>query len=655
MAIAFRFAPAPARFGATLALTVAALMGCSSPAGGSGGGSVVDVAGDAASDGAGLDGGGAGDVDAGPADSATGDSTQDGGEVTDALDAGDGGSDGNGDTADAADTADTAETAADTEADAPKPGPDSCYGGCGGYDSSKNCACDLSCVDFGDCCADYVAVCACVTDGDCGGGKCATASCIDGFCDSEELVDCDDDNDCTDDFCETTTGACKNVATVEGASCDVSAVCMEGGSCKAGACTGGTPVPDGDSCEDGNPCTDDDECGKTGCIAGGPTDCDDDDMCTLDSCEPANGCTSKPTNEGKACDDGNSCTEGDACNNGACVAKPKAKGAPCDDEDDCTGPDACDGVDFCEGPDLPAGTACDDGDPCTSGDGCELWGCDGPDDTCNDGNDCTDDDCDSKSGACSAPKASDGSKCQDGDPCTVGDACASGTCKASTTSACDDSDPCTLDACTAEGDNFKCSLTPSQGGTTCDDGDPCTKTSTCVAGLCKGTDTCTSLFSDAFTCGDKAWTFAPAVSAKETGWQVDGNPDPPAAKSAPCSLNFNDGKSFPGDPAAGTATSPAVAIPAGKDALVMLWSWHDVEQSKSYDQRFIEIVVGGSVVQSVQLDNDAPEKTWALLTAPIKGQGGKSVQVRLRFDSKDGTSNDGAGWFVDDLKVVIAP
>jgi hypothetical protein len=56
-----------------------------------------------------------------------------------------------------------------------------------------------------------------------------------------------------------------------------------------------TTLPDYDYCEDGNLCTWGDLCVSGACVPGPPADCDDNDVCTGDSCDPTSGaCTHVP-------------------------------------------------------------------------------------------------------------------------------------------------------------------------------------------------------------------------------------------------------------------------------------------------------------------------------------------------------------------------
>jgi subtilisin-like proprotein convertase family protein len=57
-----------------------------------------------------------------------------------------------------------------------------------------------------------------------------------------------------------------------------------------------------------------------GTCGGAAIVCNDGNLCTDDSCNPAAGCGF--VNNSAACDDGNQCTAGDACSNGSCLGTP---------------------------------------------------------------------------------------------------------------------------------------------------------------------------------------------------------------------------------------------------------------------------------------------------------------------------------------------
>ena len=270
-------------------------------------------------------------------------------------------------------------------------------------------------------------------------------------------------------------------------------------------------------CMDGNPCTVADNCQQGECI-GSPVICDDDNVCTYDSCDELGGCVF--TDNQEDCDDDDPCTVGDHCKDSACIGTDIDCGCmtdtdciPLDDGDACNGSLFCDQTSLpysCEvdpesivecpepeGPDalcLQAtcapdtgecsltpdheGFACNDEDACTIGDQCQAGVCTGGAPlNCNDGNDCTDDSCDAESGCVHTPNSA---QCQDGDLCTVGDVCADSQCQPGKPLACDDNNPCTDDFCNPD---EGCEFQPNDAQ--CDDFNPCTEGDHCHNGVCQ--------------------------------------------------------------------------------------------------------------------------------------------------------------------------
>ena len=137
-------------------------------------------------------------------------------------------------------------------------------------------------------------------------------------------------------------------------------------------------------------------------------DCDDGNVCTQDKCDKKTGtCEFKPHDNGHhrgsaiACDDGNACTSVDVCDRG-----------------------------ICQGSNLPDGTVCSDGNACTQSDTCESGACTGanpvicsPSDQCHVAGTCN-----TATGSCSNPTASDGTACDDTETCSGQDVCQAGAC-----------------------------------------------------------------------------------------------------------------------------------------------------------------------------------------------------------------------------------
>ncbi len=165
---------------------------------------------------------------------------------------------------------------------------------------------------------------------------------------------CDDANECTADFCveEPTLPSgysCSNSAEkMNGAACADGNLCTKNDACENGFCVGkplncsdagecsrsycdlstgacvSENMPDGSACQaDKNLCTWD-YCQNGVCVIGGAPACDDGNVCTTESCDPATGlCVSEKLTSNTECD-GNLCTY-DKCDKGVCV--PGAAGA----------------------------------------------------------------------------------------------------------------------------------------------------------------------------------------------------------------------------------------------------------------------------------------------------------------------------------------
>ena len=404
---------------------------------------------------------------------------------------------------------------------------------------------DLSCVwaalEDGFFCGDPVGW------GSCQGGQCVcTPKC--------------DEKTCGDDGCGGTCGACGNgyLCVEQVCEADCAAWCSgrdcgpagplsecDCGSCEDdNACTADLCLADGScswvpqygACDDGDGCTIDDHCALETCI-GTPVPCDDQNPCTVDSCDPATGlCTfDAGAAQDLDCDDGIPCTHDEVCDDGACLGVQKAcdDGNPCtldscevvtgvclhailddqtacDDGNPCTGDDLCDGGDCAgvllePGVDGPEECGCqtdddclpfEDGDVCNGTLHCDLGSgagiCDVAVDTipdCDDGVGCTDDLCDPVAGCVHLP-ADD--VCGDGVDCTD-DFChlTIGCYNMPWGPRCDDGNDCTSDVCY---NVTGCAHTPLQNTTPCGTPDGW---GNCQAGQCSCNPACAGL-----TCGD---------------------------------------------------------------------------------------------------------------------------------------------------------
>jgi uncharacterized repeat protein (TIGR01451 family) len=235
-------------------------------------------------------------------------------------------------------------------------------GACGHTDLSSNTSCDDHdacttgdhCNGLGLCVGPYPLDCddgiSCTTDSCDPGTGCVNTPnpggyCNDGdactspdYCDTDGITcipgpptDCDDGNACTDDSCNSQTGCAHAPNTSTGA------------------------------CNDHSDCTTNDQCDGSGNCVGTPLNCDDNNSCTYDTCQGGT-CTHTATNNNELCDDHNACTGGTHCFNGACLGGGTLN---CNDNDACTA-DSCNPASGCLHTliDADGDLVCDSNDNC---------------------------------------------------------------------------------------------------------------------------------------------------------------------------------------------------------------------------------------------------------------------------------------------------
>ncbi len=303
-----------------------------------------------------------------------------------------------------------------------------------------------SCDDFNSCTDDYCdealgcvhtpnsAPCeplsACEINGVCSNGVCVG-----------QVRDCEDGNLCTLDSCDQVTG-CKHVPT--SGICDDHNACTINENCSTGQCLPPSGPSGVRSCDDMNECTvdncdvqigciqtpqpgecqDPNPCSLTGtgfCQAGecisNLRDCDDNQPCTLDTCDGSGNCIHPPA-VGQ-CDDKNACTQSETCISGECT---NGSTVDCDDTNVCT-LDECNDAWGCVY--TPVAGNCNDVDVCTINDHCAGGECVGTARACEDYNYCTDNGCNSSSGCFFTPNSL---PCDDFNVCTFDDICGAGAC-----------------------------------------------------------------------------------------------------------------------------------------------------------------------------------------------------------------------------------
>lgn len=291
---------------------------------------------------------------------------------------------------------------------------------------------------------------------------------------------------CPDDglFCNGTESCNEETDTCSssGNPCDENQGCDE----DANVCR--DPCDTNADCDDGLFCNGEETCGDDGFCEDGTDPCDDENLCTTDSCnEDTDACTHTPV----------TCPSGERCDleTGECVAGCTTN-AECNDNNACT-TDTCD-----DGACVNAAVTCPQGQSCNATTGnCTAIVCTSNAD-CNDGASCSTDTCQLSTGVCvytlvdaacddglfctgdavcepDSDDAEAGTGCvREGNPCEGEEPiCVESTdsCRGcETNSECDDGVPCTEDICEDDG---SCSNDPDDDE--CDDGSFCTGEGTC--------------------------------------------------------------------------------------------------------------------------------------------------------------------------------
>jgi hypothetical protein len=304
----------------------------------------------------------------------------------------------------------------------------------------------------------------------------------------------DDGNPCTNDTCISTVGVvhvnlAAGLSCSDGNACNGAETCNGSGACVAGAaptvndnnpCTtdscnpstgvSHTPLAAGSSCSDGNACNGAETCNGSGaCVAGAAPTIDDSNPCTTDACNPSTGVSHTPLANGISCSDGNACNGVEKCN-GSGTCQPGTAPAV-DDGNPCTA-DSCNPATGVVHSPVAAGTSCSDGNVCNG-----LETCNGAS-VClagtplvvSDNNPCTADSCDPSTGVHHTPAAT-GTLCSDGNACNGLETCnGASACLPGTPPTVDDGNPCTADSCDPSTGVHN---TPVSAGTSCSDGNVC--------------------------------------------------------------------------------------------------------------------------------------------------------------------------------------
>jgi len=312
-------------------------------------------------------------------------------------------------------------------------------------------------------------------------------------------VECNDNNECTEDSCGT-DGKCV-FTNLDGSYCSDNNLCTSDDTCVQGVCVGVSNCPppgaeinecinyectatggckvvySSSSCSNTSNCFHSQGTCFNGLCLSEPLDCSSSNICKVGYCDEATGQCAYVNNNVSCAP-----TVTDKCHKYACVDLECTivSTASCDDNDVCTR-DACNPLSGActHSPIIDTSLSCDDNNLCTINDVCSVNGCKGTEISCDDNNPCTDDSCDPISGCVNT---FNNNTCVSEDLCVTEAVCSLGECTPVTRTTCDELSCNTVQCNSATG---VCEYTPNDA-LSCSDDNNCTNDE-CTAGSCIST------------------------------------------------------------------------------------------------------------------------------------------------------------------------
>jgi hypothetical protein len=145
------------------------------------------------------------------------------------------------------------------------------------------------------------------------------------------------------------------------------------------------------------------------------------------------------------------------------------------------------------------------------------------------------------------------------------------------------------------------------------------------------------------------------------GWTADGiwrQANPPVGSASnnnkTLAWGFNNGNDYADAfVAAGSLTSPSLAIPSGGAFLKFRYYTATEDTGPYWDQRRVQIAVDGGAFQDLLQLKDDPLGVWQYSHAiNLSLYAGKNVRIRFYFNIVDKYYNANPGWWIDDFSIT---
>ncbi len=226
-----------------------------------------------------------------------------------------------------------------------------------------------------------------------------------------------------------------------------------------------------------------------------------------------------------------------------------------------------------------------------------------------------------------------GDTCDDDDKCTTDDVCSdTGVCGGDAV-VCNDYNACTDDACSAD-------------------------TGTCVYVV---NDECEILALPNYNAIGCKPGFTSTPLTDGVGWAGDATPANPGKLTGNCSLNYNNGETYPGKTTGRATTNFWYDASAANGSLTLAFhSYNGADPDEDLDGadlRYVEASTDGfnSIAWTKTLVQSDDKSAWVIESFDLSDLLGEKFQLRFRFDSEDAFYNKGPGWFVEDVNIYLGP
>ena len=154
------------------------------------------------------------------------------------------------------------------------------------------------------------------------------------------------------------------------------------------------------------------------------------------------------------------------------------------------------------------------------------------------------------------------------------------------------------------------------------------------------------IYSETFESGAPGWSFT-GLWHTSTCRALSPTTSLAYNKAGSCATNYDTGAQN-----AGEATSPAVTIPPTATYVrLRLASWHSTEVATSFDVKSVLVSADNGTFVAIHQESGT-QSTWNARDLDVSSYAGKSIRVKLRFDTGDDLYNGYEGWYVDDVRIA---